>query len=83
MFCVYILHSTIFDKFYIGQTNDIDSRLHRHNSGTVPSTKPFLPWEMIFYTTKETRGEALVLEKKLKNLTKARILDFIEKYKSQ
>jgi predicted GIY-YIG superfamily endonuclease len=38
---------------------------------------------MIFYTTKETRGEALVLEKKLKNLTKARILEFIEKCKSK
>jgi putative endonuclease len=82
MFYVYILYSTRFDKFYIGQTNDLDNRLERHNAGTVSSTKPFLPWKMIFYISKETRSEALILEKKLKNLTKARILDFIKKYKS-
>ena len=77
---VYILYSVKFDKFYIGQTNDVSDRIKRHNSGTEKATKPFIPWEMIWFTSKETRSEAMILEKKLKNLSKERIKSFIEKY---
>jgi putative endonuclease len=77
---VYILYSVKFDKFYIGQTNDVSDRLKRHNRGTEKATKPFIPWEMIWVTSKETRSEAMILEKKLKNLSKERIELFIEKH---
>jgi len=80
MFYVYILYSKNFDKFYVGQTNNHVDRLKRHNSGQVKSTKPYLPWIMICILEKKTRSEALILEKKLKNLSKIRILEFIGKY---
>jgi putative endonuclease len=79
-FFVYILYSPSFDKYYIGQTANITDRLYRHNSGFEKSTSPYIPWKMIWSTEKPTRGEALVLEKKLKNLSKDRILQFIQKY---
>jgi putative endonuclease len=41
---VYINYSEKFDKFYIGQTNDFESRLKLHNLGLVTSTKPYAPW---------------------------------------
>ena len=31
MFTVYVLHSQIFDKIYIGFTSDIEKRLFAHN----------------------------------------------------
>lgn len=77
---VYILYTEKFDKFYIGQTNDVSDRLRRHNSGTEKTTKPFIPWVMLWFTSKETRSEAMILEKKLKNLSKERIKSFIEKH---
>lgn len=79
-FFVYILYSDAFDKYYVGQTNDIKDRLNRHNNGYEKSTSPFVPWKIIWFTEKLTRAEAVSLEKKLKNLSKARILQFIEKY---
>ncbi|MFN3941656.1 MAG: GIY-YIG nuclease family protein [Flavobacterium sp.] len=30
---VYILHSPNYDKYYIGQTNNLEDRLKRHNEG--------------------------------------------------
>ena len=39
MYYVYILKSDQFDKYYIGQTNDIDERLRRHNAGMENGTK--------------------------------------------
>jgi putative endonuclease len=81
MYYVYILYSEKFDKFYIGQTNDFEDRLNRHYCGYEKATKPYIPWEMLMFLQKETRSEALALEKKLKNLSKERIRVFIDKYR--
>ena len=80
MYFVYILYSSEFDKYYIGQTNDVKMRLHRHNSGYEKATSPYKPWELLFYAKKDSRSEAMILEKKLKNLSKERIKIFIAKY---
>ena len=77
---VYILYAGDFDKFYIGQTADVDERLLRHNSGREKATHPYRPWVLKWFTEKPSRAEAMQLEKKLKNLTKQRIELFIQKY---
>ncbi len=79
-FFVYILYSEKFDKFYIGQTNNYESRLQMHNSGHVKSTSPFIPWIRVCLIQKVSRADAMTLEKKIKNLNRKRLLDFIEKY---
>lgn len=63
---VYILYSPAFDKYYVGQTKDLSSRLSRHNQGTERSTAPYRPWTLVWHTQKPSRGEAMVLEKKIK-----------------
>ncbi len=82
MYFTYILYSQKHDKYYVGQTNDIDNRLFRHNNGYEDYTAKFAPWELLWFTQKENRSDAVVLELKLKNLSKARIKSFIEKYSS-
>jgi len=67
---VYILYTAEFNKFYIGQTADVDQRLLRHNSGSEKATLPYRPWVLKWFTEKPSRAEAMQLEKKLKNLTK-------------
>jgi len=68
MFYVYILYSKRHDKFYIGQTNNIENRLIRHNNGYVKSTKAFKPWELKYVEAFNTRSEAMKREKELKSL---------------
>lgn len=79
----YILYSTGFNRFYIGQTSDLEERMRRHNCGMEKSTKPFLPWKLVCFISKETRSEALKLEKKLKNLNTEDLKKFIGKYSGQ
>lgn len=79
---VYVLYTEKFDKYYVGQTNDIEARFERHNKGLVNSTTPYIPYCLIFVIQKGSRAEALELEKKIKNLSKKRILEFIAKYSS-
>jgi putative endonuclease len=76
---VYIIFSEKYNKYYIGQTNDFNQRLLRHNLGQNESTKPYRPWKLLLTIEKKSRAEAVQLEKKLKNLTKIRLNQFIIK----
>ena len=80
-FQVYILYSEKMKSFYKGQTAQLNERLHRHNSGYEFATKRGVPWKVIWTTEKDSRSEAIVLERKLKNLSVKRTLEFILKYK--
>ena len=45
----YILYSSKSDGFYFGSTPNVTLRVKKHNCGLVPSTKPYLPWDLIWY----------------------------------
>ena len=77
---VYILYSRKLDKFYRGQTGNLSARVKRHNAGTEISTQKGTPWILLWSTKKATRSEAVRLESKLKNLSRARTLKFMRKY---
>jgi putative endonuclease len=79
-YCVYIIYSPKFDKYYVGQTNDFETRLFRHNNGLETFTRPFRPWTRICVIEKPSRSEAVILEKKLKNYNRNKLLEFIKKY---
>ncbi|OGU59526.1 MAG: hypothetical protein A2X64_08250 [Ignavibacteria bacterium GWF2_33_9] len=74
---IYILQSIQTGRLYIGQTANLVSRLDRHNAGSVPSTKPYRPWNLIFSKEFLTRTEAIKEENRLKKLKSK---DYILKY---
>ena len=56
---LYILFSEKIDRFYVGSTDDLESRLKRHNAGNTPSTKAGAPlWELKYSEEYPTRSEA-------------------------
>jgi len=77
MFSVYILYSESFGKYYIGQTQQLEKRLIRHNEGRENFTKKYCPWVLVCSIPKNSRSDALLLEKKLKNLSRNRLKIFI------
>jgi len=79
-FYVYVLYSESYDRYYIGQTSDMASRLNHHNAGQELATRPYVPWQLIFAIEKYGRGEAMILERKLKNLNRVKLQRFISKY---
>ncbi|CAN5276849.1 hypothetical protein BH09BAC5_BH09BAC5_25720 [soil metagenome] len=78
---VYILRSLKNDSYYKGQTVDLKKRLEQHNSGIVKSTGRYKPWIIEWYSKVNSRTEAILLEKKIKNITsRERIELFIKKH---
>jgi putative endonuclease len=72
MYYVYILISKKDRKLYVGCTQDIKNRLHRHNSGFVEATKVRRPLELLYYEEISDKTEAFQRERYLKSLWSAR-----------
>lgn len=53
-------------KTYIGCTNNLKDRLHRHRKGHVSSTKDRLPVKLIAYFAIRDKSKAYAFEKFLK-----------------
>ena len=82
MYSTYIIQSSKTTQLYIGQTNDIEDRLLRHNSNRNKWTKHKGPWVLLFRKEFETRSEAVQLERKLKGFkNKDSVLAWIENNK--
>ena len=77
---VYIIQSKVNDSFYKGSSDNLVQRLNRHNNKLDTYTKKFAPWNLVWYTCKQSKSEARILERKLKNLSTARLIEFIKKY---
>jgi putative endonuclease len=80
---VYILESNSSGRLYIGQTQNIENRVNEHNEGMTKSTKGKGPWKLLHSKVFETRTEAMVFERKLKNWKSSlRVLEWIDREKA-
>jgi putative endonuclease len=76
MFFTYILRSQKSGRYYIGHTQDIESRINRHNQGMVKATKSKGPWVLVYQEQFDTKIEANRRELEIKS-KKSRL--YIEK----
>lgn len=66
MYYVYILHLEN-DQYYTGFTQDLKTRIKRHNQSSTTTTKRIKPIELEFYAAFKTKEKALAFEKYLKS----------------
>ena len=65
---VYILRSIAEpDRYYVGLTRHLESRLGEHNRGESPSTKPYAPWQIEVATAFRDKSKAAAFEQYLKS----------------
>jgi putative endonuclease len=65
-FFAYVLYSETCNRLYKGNCGNLTERLKQHNSGHTKSTKPFVPWKLVYFEEFETRVEAVKREKYFK-----------------
>ena len=66
MYYFYILRSLSNKKLYLGYTKDLKNRIQLHNSGSQKSTKPNIPYKLMFYSGFVSKKDALACEKYFK-----------------
>jgi putative endonuclease len=66
MYYVYILYSESMDRYYVGNTSNLEARLDRHNNGESRYTKSGIPWQIMYTEEYRTRKEAMSREHQIK-----------------
>ena len=66
-FYVYILQSIAGEHFYVGFTENLQTRLKDHNSGKVPHTAKLRPWQIKTAVAFSNRERAAQFERYLKS----------------
>jgi putative endonuclease len=65
---VYILQSLEHpERYYTGVTNDLTSRLQKHNAGAVSHTSKYAPWAIKTFIAFSDEKQAFAFEKYLKS----------------
>jgi len=67
MHYVYVLKSLNSEHYYTGCTNNIESRIIEHNSGTVRYSSRYKPWTLIYSEKYTSKSEAFQREKYFKS----------------
>lgn len=67
MYFFYILHSKTLDKFYTGHTNDLESRLSRHNTRHKGYTGKASDWRIVYTEQYSTKSHAYERERQVKS----------------
>ena len=82
MHYLYIIYSKTADKFYIGETHDLEERLQKHNEHSYDNsfTKIAPDWKLVLQFDCINRNHALFLEQFIKRMKSRK---FIEKIVSQ
>lgn len=71
MYYVYVLRSKKDGYMYIGSTTDLRRRVAQHNGGEVFSTRPRIPFELVYYEAYKSERDARGRESKLKRRGRA------------
>ena len=79
-YTLYILKSQRFNKFYTGQTDNLERRIKEHNSGKVKYTTLYMPWMLIYKEVFKNREDTVKREKYLKSAAGRRWLKKKFKY---
>jgi putative endonuclease len=79
MFTVYILFSEKLNRFYIGQTQDIDTRIFQHNSGFFADSYTSIAsdWKLKLTINCISRMEALKIETFIKKMKSRKFIESI------
>ena len=67
MITVYVLKSLASSIYYTGMTQDIENRLHEHNTGKSKFTSGHMPWIIVYTELQPDWATARIREKYLKS----------------
>lgn len=82
MHFVYIIKSKKDGSFYIGETSDLEKRLHWHNSEelNIGFTKSRNPWEYHFTLKVDDKQIAKKIERHIKNIKSRQYLENLVRF---
>ncbi|MET2983944.1 GIY-YIG nuclease family protein [Aureibaculum conchae] len=80
--CVYIIYSIQLDKFYIGETSDLNKRLEEHKNKFYENsyTSKASDWKLFLKIDCEITTQAIKVERHIKNMKSKIYIHNLKKY---
>ncbi|MES2445587.1 MAG: GIY-YIG nuclease family protein [Bacteroidota bacterium] len=75
MYFLYILYSEIRNKYYVGSTGDLESRLQSHNSNHSGFTGHTGDWLIVYTEQFETKDKAYARERAIKKWKSRKLIE--------
>ena len=75
VYYVYILYSAELDKYYVGSTKDISTRLEKHLSNHKGFTSKAKDWVLKYQELYSTNSEALKRETQIKKWKSRKMIE--------
>ena len=76
-FYVYILHSKKLDKYYVGQSENLEQRLQSHLAGISGYTSKAEDWVIVYTEVFESRVEAIKRENQIKKKKSRKYIEWL------
>lgn len=78
----YIVYSKSLNKFYIGESENLNQRLELHNSGFFKGsyTSKVSDWELFYYIKCSSRKQARAIENHVKKMKSKKYIRDLSKY---
>jgi putative endonuclease len=82
MYKVYIIYSKNLDKYYVGQTIDVERRIKEHNTGFYKSayTSKTNDWVLYFFIECTSKSQGIKLEAHIKRMKSRKYYEDIKRY---
>ena len=82
MHFVYILHSKKLNKYYVGETFDVQRRIERHNSGYYDNkyTARGKPWDLYLKIECKNKEQAQKIEQHIKKMKSKVYIENMSRY---
>ncbi len=79
---VYILHSSILNKYYVGYAEDLTLRVRQHNEGFYINayTKITDDWVLFYSIRCQSKKQAILIERHIKNMKSTVYIENLKKY---
>ncbi|WP_299363451.1 GIY-YIG nuclease family protein [Winogradskyella sp.] len=79
---VYVMYSNSLDKYYIGETIDLDNRIKKHNSGFYGTsfTSQVKDWKLFYSIECENRNQARKIETHIKKMKSKTYIQSLKTY---
>jgi len=74
---VYIIYSLSKDRYYVGQTQDLEKRLADHHSSRSKFTKQTKDWVLVYFEEFVTRSEAVKRELEIKSKKGRKYIEYL------
>ena len=74
---VYILHSSSLDQYYVGQTENLQGRIFRHNNSGSKSTKKANDWNLKYTEEFNSRSDAVKRETEIKSKKSKKYIEWL------